>query len=85
MRAGAARRRDLSMNGHSPCSQNWMDPRCVNGPQTQRPLHPAAQVLGGLFKCERTQISRPFVPSKFTQRRNGRREGLKRWSLSSRS
>ncbi len=45
----------------------------------------AALALGELFKCERTQISRPFVPSKFTQRRNGRREGLKRWSGSPRS
>ncbi len=34
---------------------------CISRPQTQRPLHPAALVLGWLFKCERTQISRSFV------------------------
>ncbi len=61
MQAGAARRRDLSMNGHSACSRSWMDQRCVNGPQTQRPPYPAAQVLGWLFKCESTQISRSFA------------------------
>ncbi len=38
-----------------------MDQRCMNGPQTQRPLHPAAHVLGWLFECERTRISRSFV------------------------
>ncbi len=30
------------VGGHSPCSRSWMDQRCVNGPQTQRPPHPAS-------------------------------------------
>ncbi len=34
---------------------------CVNGPQTQRPPRPAAQVLGCLAECERTQISHSFT------------------------
>jgi len=38
-----------------------MDQRCINGPQTQRLPYPAAQVLGWLFKCESTQISRSFA------------------------
>ena len=49
---------------HSACSRKWMDQRCVNGPQTQRPLHPAVQVLGWLFECERTQVSRSFALQK---------------------
>ncbi len=34
---------------------------CVNGPQTQRPPYPAAQVLGWLAECERTQVSHSFA------------------------
>ena len=34
-----------------------MDQPCINGPQTPRPPHPAAQVLGRLFECERMQLS----------------------------
>jgi len=34
---------------------------CVNAPQTQRPPYPAAQVLGWLFECERTQVSHSFA------------------------
>ena len=49
------------VGGHSPCSRNWMDQRCINGPQTQRPPYPAAQVLGWLFECERTQVSHSFA------------------------
>ena len=33
----------------------------VNGPLTQRPLHPGAQVLAWLFECERTQVSHSFA------------------------
>ncbi len=38
-----------------------MDQRCINGPQTQKPPYPAAQVLGWLAECERTQISHSFA------------------------
>ena len=34
---------------------------CINGPQTQSPPAPAAQVLGWLFECERTQVSHSFA------------------------
>jgi len=39
-----------------------MDQRCINGPQPQRLPYPAAQVLGWLFECERTQISQLIRP-----------------------
>jgi len=61
MRAGATRRRDLSMFP----LQVRLRTKCGNGEkgrlETQRLPYPAAQVLGWLFKCERTRISRSFA------------------------
>ncbi len=64
MRVEAARRRDLSMfplQVRSVSGTEMLIEVCANGPQTQRPPHPAAQVLGWLFECERMQIAHSFA------------------------
>ena len=63
MREEASRRRDLSMfplHVRSVSGAEMLRKVCINGPQAQRPPHPAAQVLGWLRECERTQLSHSF-------------------------
>ena len=70
VRNGAACRHD------SRCLPNLRDQRYINGPQTQRSPHPAAQVLGCLAECERMQVSHSFALL-------NKRVGLKAHSITS--